>query len=266
MFEDLYAPLPDRQRYLERIGADGPAVPDKNTLDRLILAHQRAVPFENLDVFDAGRDILLDTASLYDKIVGRRRGGYCFELNALFMSLLLDLGFDCFPIAVRVVWHLDCYMPVTHRAGVVQIGGKRYFCDVGFGGPQPGAALDLDDPAPQRAGADTFVFEKDDDGDTVLARLTADGRERLLKFSERPCRNVDFLAPNEYQSKNPNSGFKRARMLNLATDAGSVSITGDVLKIHHNGRVTEKTLETGEELTRALMEYFGLAVDIPLNP
>jgi N-hydroxyarylamine O-acetyltransferase len=127
MFEELYAPLPDRQGYLERIGADNPAAPDKDTLDRLILAHQYAVPFENLDVFDAGRDILLDTASLYDKIVGRRRGGYCFELIRAVLSLLLDLGFDCFPIAVRVVWHLDCYMPVTHRAGVVQIGRKAVF-------------------------------------------------------------------------------------------------------------------------------------------
>ncbi len=99
----------------------------------------------------------------------------------------------------------------------------------------------------------------------MLTRLTADGREWLLKFSERSCRNVDFLAPNEYQSKNPNSGFKRARMLNLATGGGSVSMTGNVLRIHHNGSLTEKTLETGEELTRALKDYFGLAVDFPLK-
>ncbi len=265
MFEQFNAPLPDQKRYLERIGIAGPPTPDKTALDRLILAHQTTVPFENLDVYDAGRDIRLDTAGLFDKIVERRRGGYCFELNGLFMSLLLSLGFDCFPIAVRVVWNLDCYMPVSHRAGIVRLGGKRYFCDVGFGGPQPGTALDLDAKKPQRSGPDEFIFTRDADGDTVISRITESGRERLLKFSERRCENVDFLAPNEYQSKNADSGFKKTRMVNIATNGGSVSINDSVLRIHDNGQVSEKTLETEKELAEALKTYFGIAVDFPLK-
>ena len=266
MFEEFYAELPDKKRYLERIGVTEPITPGKDALDRLILAHQQNVPFENLDVYDAGRDIRLDTAGLFEKIVERRRGGYCFELNGIFMSLLQSLGFECFPIAVRVVWSLECYMPISHRAGIVTIGGKRYFCDVGFGGPQPRTALDLDDFGPQRSGSDEFIFTKDDDGDTVIFRITEAGRERLLKFSERRCENVDFLAPSEYQSKNADSGFKKSRMVNIATQSGSVSINNDVLRIHHNGQVREKTLETPEELSAALQQYFGIAVDFPLKP
>jgi N-hydroxyarylamine O-acetyltransferase len=181
------------------------------------------------------------------------------------MSLLKCIGFDCFPVAVRVIWRLDGYTPVAHRAGVVTFGTKRYFCDVGFGGPQPRAALDLDDYGPQRTGPDTFIFSKAADGDTVISRLTTAGEERLLKFSERPCENVDFLAPNEYQSKNPNSGFKRARMVNIASDDGSIAVCGNMLRVHHNAGLTEKTLETADELKNALKEYFGIEVDFPLK-
>ena len=265
MFEEYNAPLPDQKQYLERLGVTGTLTPDKQTLDRLILAHQKTVPFENLDVYDAGGDIRLDTAGLFNKIVERRRGGYCFELNGLFMNLLQSLGFDGYPIAVRVVWGQDCYMPISHRAGIVLIGGKRYFCDVGFGGPQPGTALDLDDKNPQRSGSDVFIFTEDPDGDTVISRITQQGRERLLKFSERRCEDVDFLAPSEYQSKNKDSGFKKSRMVNIATDSGSVSINDNILRIHHNGHVTEKTLETTEALTAALKQYFGIEVDFPLK-
>ena len=265
MFEEFYTPLPDQKRYLERIGVTGPLTPDKNTLDRLVLAHQTSVPFENLDVYDAGCEIRLDTDGLYDKIVLRRRGGYCFELNGLFMSLLESLGFECYPIAVRVVWGLPGYTPISHRAGVVVLDGKRYFCDVGFGGPQPREALCLEDAGPQHSAGDTFVFEKVIDGDTVLSRLTATGGERLLKFDERPCENVDFLAPNEYQSKNKNSGFKAMRMINIATGTGNVAINNNVLRIHNNGQVTEKSLETEQALREALNEHYGIKVDFPLK-
>jgi N-hydroxyarylamine O-acetyltransferase len=81
MFEEYYAPLPSKKQYLERIGLSGAFKPDKETLDRLIQAHQTSVPFENLDVYDAAREIRLDTQGLFDKLVARRRGGYCFELT-----------------------------------------------------------------------------------------------------------------------------------------------------------------------------------------
>jgi arylamine N-acetyltransferase len=113
MFEELYAPLPDKARFLERLGLKDVTEPDLETLNRLILAHQMNVPFENLSVYDAETDVSLDIASLFDKIVVRRRGGYCFELNALFMSLLESLGYDCYPVMVRVVWMSTAYLSPT---------------------------------------------------------------------------------------------------------------------------------------------------------
>ena len=78
--------------YLERIGYDGPLAPTAETLRRLHVAHLLAVPFENLSIH-AGEAVVLDDESLFDKVVRRRRGGFCYELNGLFAALLRSVGF-----------------------------------------------------------------------------------------------------------------------------------------------------------------------------
>ena len=79
--------------YLERMAYDGPTDPTEETLRRLHHAHLLAVPFENLDIH-LDRPIVLDVDALFEKVVRRRRGGFCYELNGLFGWLLGELGFD----------------------------------------------------------------------------------------------------------------------------------------------------------------------------
>ena len=97
MDEGLYEPLPSVEAYLARIGIDGAKEPTLAFLDELVYAHQCSVPFEDLDICEKHAEISLDIAALFDKIVTRRRGGYCFEQNALFASLLRALGSRCRP-------------------------------------------------------------------------------------------------------------------------------------------------------------------------
>ena len=263
-FKPLYSPLPDSRRYLERIGIDSIDKPDKKNLDKLVLHHQMAVPFENLDIYDADTDISLEIPTLYDKIVLRRRGGYCFELNAAFMSLLSSLGYDCYAIAVRVVWNFPDVMPISHRATIVTIDGERFFCDVGFGGPSPQNALNLNDGGLQESEINVFKVEKVASG-TVIHRMVNGIKERLLLFLETPCDPVDFLAFNEYQSRSRESMFRKVRLLNLVTETGNITLTGNVLKIHDGGNISEKTLSDERELKAAMKEHFGLSVDFPLK-
>ena len=91
MYEEMYAPLPDAKAYAERIGLEWPLTPDLDTLDRIILAHQCMVPFENLQCYDQGQEPSLAIETLFEKIVAQRRGGFCFELNALLLSFLKAL-------------------------------------------------------------------------------------------------------------------------------------------------------------------------------
>ncbi|MGH9603726.1 MAG: arylamine N-acetyltransferase family protein, partial [Terriglobales bacterium] len=81
----------DTSAYLARIGSLPPLSPDPQSLSQLQLAHLMAVPFENLDVH-LGREISLDEELFFDKVVRRRRGGFCYELNGLFAALLRQLG------------------------------------------------------------------------------------------------------------------------------------------------------------------------------
>ena len=264
IFKLLYEPLPDNGKYLERIGMAPIQIPDKYTLDRLVLSHQKSVPFENLDVYDAGADLSLGVQSLYEKIVLRRRGGYCYELNGAFFALLKSLGYECYSIAARVVQNRACFMPLSHRGTVVTIDDTRYFCDVGFGGPSAQCALLLDETGPQPSGANVFVIEKSE-RETVINRLNGSKKEPILSFMEMPVDPVDFLALNEYSSKSKNSMFTMARVCNLVTETGSITLSRNILKIHSGGSTLEKTLKTEKELLAALKEYFGIEVDFPLK-
>ena len=272
MFDELYKPLygkiTDSASYLKRIGIDTVKKTDIETLNALVLAHQRSVPFENLDIYDAQADIDLGIPALYDKIVHRRRGGYCFELNAAFEALLSSLGYDCYAVEIRVIRNFTCFMPLSHRGIVVTIDGVRYFCDVGFGGPSPQGAIMLDDPREQQSGSTLFIVGQGEQygmNGTMISTVTDSGREPILMFHEDPVDPVDFLAPNEYQSKNKHSIFIKDRLLNLITETGVITLTGNVLKVHSHGDVTEKTLDTEDALRDALKEHFGIVVDFRLK-
>ena len=265
LYNPLYAPIPDVEKYLERIGMQNFEKPDKETLDALILAHLRTVPFENLDVFDADIGTNLNIESLYEKIVTNRRGGYCFELNAAFTALLEGLGYDCCPIAVRVVWNATRYMPHSHRAAIVTIDGVRYFADVGFGGPSAQGALLLDYPGEQPSGSNVFVIERDEQ-DTIICRLVDGKKDKLLAFREQRCDPADFLPLNSHLSMSHYSMFRKGRLINLVTPTGSKTLSGNVLTINTTGgEPVQKTLETEAEVRDALKEHFGIDVDMPLK-
>jgi hypothetical protein len=122
----------DLDAYFTRIGYAGVRRPIMETLRALHLAHATHIPFENLDVL-LGRRILLDLESLQTKLVRGRRGGYCFEQNALFAAVLERLGFTVTRLAARVRMGVTRVLPRTHVALAVDVDGGSWLADVGFG-------------------------------------------------------------------------------------------------------------------------------------
>ncbi|MGN0077763.1 MAG: arylamine N-acetyltransferase, partial [Coriobacteriales bacterium] len=124
--------------YLDRIG-----LPDVSTcpectlelLDRLIFAHQCAVPFESVDFAGGGPAPSLELEQLFRKVVVDRHGGFCFELNMVFEKLLLSLGFEARACLSRSVRGPEGADAINHRAELVKVGETWHFADVGFGGP-----------------------------------------------------------------------------------------------------------------------------------
>jgi arylamine N-acetyltransferase len=133
---------PQVTQYLARIGYNGPINPDLPTLKKLILQHVATVPFENFSIhYSSSHELSIDKEDLFDKVVVRRRGGYCMELNNAFVNLLRALGYVVMTGGARVnLLHHDAtappdYLGWNHQTLYVFIDGRKYLVDVGFGGP-----------------------------------------------------------------------------------------------------------------------------------
>lgn len=252
--------------YLKRIGGGfiplkpgscEAAAKDAQTLGILIRAHMEHVPFENLDVFDGGRIPILDEDALFEKIVEKRRGGYCFELNTLLGHLLEALGFSWYPAAVRVLWNREELPPVTHMGIVVQIDKNRYYCDVGFGGPGPKGLLELSEKVQTIAG-ESFLVHLTEDRDIRIDRQQDNTWQPLLQFRDLPVRDVDFQIMNYYCATHPDVLFTQKRVVNICTPNGSKALTDMVLTVRGGGCIRQETYHSPEELAAGLEKEFGI--------
>ncbi|WP_180326770.1 arylamine N-acetyltransferase family protein [Raoultibacter phocaeensis] len=264
MFEELYEPLPDPARYWRRLGLDPADVPlTRDGLDRIIFAHQCAIPFENLDACEYHVPISLGIADMFEKIVAGKRGGYCFELNALFAALLADAGFSVSPCFARSLKDRGYVQPVAHRGAIVTIGDEKLFCDVGYGGPMPSCALPLKDGLEASSTGQTFRIER---MEGPWWRILYCGREHAPRASAEPVLafmdieqyEVDFVALSLYCSTHPSSIFTQQRMLNRKTGDGSVSITADQFIRTTREDKEQRTIETDEEFRRLAKTHFGI--------
>ena len=259
MYEEMNLPVPDLGGYLARLGLDGAAPAGLDGLNELIYRHHTHVPFEDLDVSWLRRPVALDIPSLYRKIVEKRRGGYCYELNALFTRLLLDLGYDVRSVFCRIVRGRDFLPPSAHRAAVVALDGGLYFCDVGFGGPMPAGALWIGDGHAQEIRGEAFRVKRFDEYWWTVARRTSAGDwEDILQFNTFPQISQEFLAANMRSEKDPSSIFVQMKHVALRTEEGSLSITGDAFTVRDRDGVRTETIADDGRLVEILDRYFGI--------
>ena len=261
MYEALYASVPDADAYLKRIQRKRRDVLTKEYLDDLIYGHQLHVPFENLDVWMFQKDIPLDIEAIYEKVVTKHRGGYCFELNALFTALLKDLGFHASSCMCRITRNKNYVPLVLHRGIIVELDGMKYFCDVGYGGPMPPGAVPVQDGAVADMRGERYYMYKDEVPWWTMKRRNSSGEiESMLQFYTMPQEAVDYIPMNEYCSKNENSVFRQRLYLNKRTERGSVSVMGNRFTEVENGVVVQE-MEIGEEEMKGVLErYFEIVL------
>lgn len=248
----------EAKAYLARIGYEGPVRKDEETLNGLIRAHLEGVPFENLDVCDFGKVPSLDEGELFEKIVKRCRGGYCFELNTLFLALLRALGFTVYPVAVRVVWNRQVLPPVSHMALVVRLSDGKYLCDVGYGGPGPKGLLRLE-TSEQEIEKEQFRV-REVSVDLLVERFHNGVWKGVLQFYDQPFFQPDFQLLNFYCAANPAVIFSHKRVVNLCTPGGSKALTDMELVIRKGDQTIQRQLQDKEELQACLKEEFGLCL------
>ncbi len=262
---DIYA-------YLNRIGYRGALEPSVATLLALQRAHLLAVPFENLDIH-LGRPIVLDQAKLFDKIVGRRRGGFCYELNGLFAELLRELGFEVSLLAAGVARanggfgpeydHLtllvECPLSVVHSQlqPAVDDGPRTiWLADVGFGDPFR-APLRLIAGLEQPQDGRTYRLDRDGERWTLWERAEGEW-EPQYRFTLQPRAFAEYAGMCQYHQSSPDSSFTRKRVCSLATVEGRLTLSDLQLITTTNGKRIERQLKDEEEFRAVLREQFGI--------
>ena len=261
MYELMNAPIPDLSKYLRRLRLEAFPRVNSEGLNALIWAHQTQVPFEDLNTSLLGQPVNLEIPALYEKVVEQRRGGYCFELNALFVRLLKDLGFDARQVFCRVVRGRDFLPPCLHEGIVVALEGQLYFCDVGFGGPMPAGALRIENGFGETIRGESFRIEQFDDYWWTISREVSNGGwEDILQFNTFPQQPQEFLAVNQKCAGDPDSLFVKQVLVNLRTGQGALSVTGDQFTLRTDGKVLMEAIPDDEALHRILKEHFGIAI------
>jgi N-hydroxyarylamine O-acetyltransferase len=192
--------LPDRfdlSAYLERIGRPA-ATPEAAGLRALQQAHMRAIPFENFDpLLDKVPDLAPE--AIFDKIVRRRRGGYCFEQNGLYGAALAAIGFAPRRLLARVRMRFGSEAARSHLILAVEIEGRSFLTDVGFGGPGPLTPLELGVEGKQEAPNGTFRISDDPErGETVVERQSEDGWLQLYAFDRARVTDGEIDSANYF--------------------------------------------------------------------
>ncbi|MFT4039340.1 MAG: arylamine N-acetyltransferase [Thermomicrobiales bacterium] len=250
--------------YLARIHYDGPVESTLPVLRDLHLAHLRAVPFENLDIH-LNRPISLDEEALFDKIVRRRRGGFCYELNGLFAALLREIGYTVtllaaqFPLPPeRVTTEFDHLVLRVDAPGMPPV-----LADIAAGRRSFALPLRIWGEAPQtqpEAGA-TFRLLPEGDGVRLWRRETGGEWERVYRFTWQPRSTADFLPGCHFHQTSPESDFTRKQVCTLMTDRGRITLSDDRLITTVDGARTEETLPDAAAIRAALRDHFSIDLD-----
>jgi N-hydroxyarylamine O-acetyltransferase len=243
--------------YLDRIDACRPACLDADALRTLQRRHLLAVPFENLSIH-LGEPVTLDEPALFDKIVHRRRGGFCYELNGLFALLLTALGFEAELLSARVHGDDGFGPPFDHLALRVAAPESPWpwLVDVGYGqfSEHP---LRLDNRREQHDPGGRFRLVDTDSGDLLVLR--EDSVEYRLERRARALR--DFEPACWWQATSPNSHFTRSLVCSRLTPTGRVTLSGRALIETVAGERHERQLDDDAAVLTAYQRHFGIDLD-----
>lgn len=255
----------DSTGYADRIDYRGPLEPTLEVLQALMTAHTRTIPFENLDPVMGVPVDDLGPEALTDKLVHRRRGGYCYEHNGLMGYVLAEAGFRIRRLAGRVVWSSppDAPLPAqTHTVLAVTFPGSEgsYLVDVGFGGQTLTSPIRFETGTVQQTTHEPYRLEDRGDG-LVLQALIAGEWRSLYEFTTRTQPGIDLKVGSWFVSTHPSSHFVTGLMVALVTDDARYNLSGRDLTIHREGGSEKVLLEDAAAVVEALRARFGINID-----
>ena len=246
--------------YLRRINYSGAVRPDLATLNALMDAHIRAVPFENLDIHGQ-RPVMFSAEAAYEEIVARGQGGWCYEMNAVFGWALAETGFEVTRLAAGVRREKLGDAALGNHLSLMVLLDRDYLVDVGFGSSQsyalPLEAALTNHPPVQMALARA-------DGDMWRVHEGGERSSVSYDFSPEPGDEARLSERHDEQITDPNSIFRKTLIAKIRRDNAWISLRGRMMESFTPGRNTPRLIESAEELATILKDVFGLTEpDLP---
>ncbi len=248
------------KQYLDRLEFSAAPSVDASGLSKLQERHLITVPFENLDIYYQ-RPIALDEEKILEKIVERRRGGFCFELNTAFAWLLRKLGFSVTLLEARVIGESgDLGIPYDHLVLKVDLD-ESYLVDVGYGrgflNPLP---LQERDDIKQRGVL--WRLKEQEGSHLCLERLEAGSLEfqEVYQLSLNVCDLGDFSEACHYHQTSKDSVFTEGILCSIAAPDGRITIRDRTLLITRHGRKEEIAIKDEDDLERQMKRYFRISI------
>ncbi len=250
----------DLDAYLARVGLAGTLAANASGLETLQRAQLTRIPFENFDIL-LGREISLEPAQLFDKLVRHARGGYCFELNGLLAQALEALSYRPRACLARVIFGRGSPGSRTHQVIVVHANGRDWLVDAGFGGPGLRAPLLLETDREALQDGDRFRLHLDEQFGYILQKSIDGVWADLYAFDLLPALPHDFYMANFFMSHWPQSYFRLNRVASLQRPRGRRTLLNFTLREEDDGRLSRRELQPGAGYMTALMECFGIELD-----
>lgn len=256
----------DFDAYAERIGYRGNRTATAESLEGIVLAHALRIPFENLDIH-LGNPIDLEPARVFDKLVARRRGGYCFEQNGLLLEMLRAIGFTVRPLAARAFSAATLEKPRAHMLLLVDVGARTFLADVGFANANPLAPLPFEPGLERTVHGETYrIGEIAWDGKALgappafdLEVKTATGEwKSLYRLSLEEQRHVDFVMASWFCATHPDSPFVRRKVVALPEVGTRRCLVDRELEVRRGGQSEKRTIDGEDAYRAALREIFTI--------
>ncbi len=242
--------------YRERIGLTENIAVSETSFEAVHRAQVFTMPFENLDIH-LGRGINVSPEAIYDKTVTQIRGGYCFELNGIFLQALTHYGFDARALLARV--HITGTPGGrTHQISLVSLNGRQWIADVGFGfaslhQPMP---FELDQISNQD-GQEYRLIQVEPWGTMMQLKMKGEWQNLYSFDLEHVCQG-DIETANHYTSTSPDTHFTKIRVASLVNPTGRVSLSDQTLTRVDGDQSTQEEMPTGAAYIAAIETNFGI--------
>lgn len=252
--------------YLDRIRLPARPTLDHHGLAALQRAHRLAIPFENLDVA-LGREIRIDSAAVFGKLVIGNRGGYCFEQNRLFLDALAALGFEARALLARVWLGATETPPLTHTLSLVTIDGAEWIGDAGFGGSYAPVMPLVDGSEAEAPDGARFLLVRENGGWMLLRdgiAATTDGRgagegwQPQFGFTTDIVHGADLALSNHWTSTAPGTRFTTHRIVSIVLPHGFAGLTDRAYRRRAGGEETASEITDPRVYRMRLSMMFGI--------